>query len=198
MSHDSHLLPPDPATDLVIASAMVEELENYIVNDDLYRTVIVRVPGRGDLKLQLAGGSLLTRLHRLDAQRDRLTPAQQDQLDRTVAQAERIIYSLKSRFHQRLQREMKGRLDALKWYLDDIADDPGRGRANYPYEIRNRQRIEEIVKRLGSDIPADLADRLAAVDRRLHALAGGSDFVWDPSLRSAFPSPPYWYLYARV
>lgn len=197
MSNESHVVAEEPAIDLLIVKAMVEELEEYIVKEDLFRTVILRTP-RGEVRVQMTGGDLLTRLHRLNAEKARLTPEQQTQMAWLTTEADRIIYSLKSRFHQRIQREMKSRLDSLRWFLDDVAEDTARARANYPYEIRNRQRVEEIVKRLGADIPEELAGQLASVDQRLRVLVAGSEFVWDPSLRDVFPPRPYWYLYSGV
>ncbi|MEZ4718746.1 MAG: hypothetical protein R2851_22025 [Caldilineaceae bacterium] len=76
MATDSHVLAEDPAVDLTLAAAMTAELEEYIVKSDLYRTVIARTP-RGDEKITMTGGDLLTRLHRLQGERARLTPAQQ-------------------------------------------------------------------------------------------------------------------------
>ncbi len=195
---DAHVVPVQPTDDLVIAMAMVEELEDYIVADELFRTVGVRVPGSGDMRLKMTGGDLLTRLYRLKAERDRLTAAQQKQYDETEAEARRVIHSLKTRFHQRLQRELKSRLDSLRWFIDEATEDLTRGRANYPFEIRNRQRIEEILKELDGNIPRELAAELASVDSQLGGMRMGQEFVWDPSLRNVFPQKPYWYLYARA
>lgn len=195
MSLDSHVLAPSPEADLAICAAMVDELEEYIVGEELFRTVIARVPGQGDVKFQMTGGDLLTRLYRLNAEKSHLAAGQQAEVARLTDTAERTIYSLKSRFNQRLLREMKSRLDSLRWFLDEASEDPTRGKANYPYEIRNRQRIEEIVKRMGAEIPEELRSQLAAVDSRLRAVAAGDQFVWDARLQPIFPSPPYWYLY---
>lgn len=195
MSVDSRVVAENPASDLAIVREMVSELENYIVNEDLYRTVSVRLP-TGDVRLQMTGGDLLTRLYRLDNERSQLSSAEQTDLNTLQEEAERIIYSLRTRFNQRLERELKARVDALKWYLDEVAQNPNEGRANYPYEIRNRQRIEEIVKRIGADLPADSLAPVSAIDRRLRGLSLGDRFVWDPSLEAVFPRQPYWYLYA--
>lgn len=194
---DSHVLAETPSIDLAIVTAMVEELEEYIIKDDLYRTLIVRT-ATGEVRLQMTGGDLLTRLHRLGHERERLSADQQQQFDTVSQSAERIIYSLKSRFHSRLQREMKARLDTLRWFLDERASERGQARANYPYEIRNRQRVEEIVKRLGAGLPVELTEQLTQVDHRLRMLTTAGEFVWDPALKGVFPQHPYWYLYAGM
>ena len=195
MATDSHVLAEDPAVDLALAAAMTAELEEYIVKSDLYRTVIARTP-RGDEKITMTGGDLLTRLHRLQGERARLTPAQQQELDEVSRQAEATISSLRSRFHALLRRELKARVDALRWFLDDCTGDPKRCRANYPYEIRNRQRIEEILKRVDTELDDEEREMLGALDQRLRMLTHGTDFLWDENLASIFPPSPYWYLYA--
>ena len=128
---------------------------------------------------------------------NRLTPEQQRTLDTVQSQADKIIYSLNTRFNERLARELKARLDSLKWFLDDCTDDRARCRTNYPFEIRNRQRIEEILKRIGDDLTDEQRTHLREVDRRLEQNTTGRDFIWDESLQAAFPSDRYWYLYRQ-
>lgn len=195
MATDSHVLAENPAVDLALVQAMADELEEYIIKNELYRTVIAGTP-RGDEKLTMTGGDLLTRLYRLNHAHAQLTPEQQQRLDVVTQQAEATIYSLRSRFHALLRRELKARTDALRWFLDDCMGDPKRCRANYPYEIRNRQRMEEILKRVETELTDDEREMLASVDQRLRTLTHGTSFIWDAKLAPIFPPSPYWYLYA--
>lgn len=195
MSQQSHLIAPTPEADLAIVEEMAAELEDYIVQDELFRTIVARVPGQGDVKLQMTGGDLLARLYRLNAEKDTLTGEQKAKVEQLSASASTTIYSLKTRFNQRLQREMKSRLDTLRWFLDDMADGQNRGMANYPFEIRNRQAVEEILKQLGPDVPEDLRGQLANIDLRLRSFGGGPNFVWDARLKPYYPVSTYWYLY---
>ena len=196
MSKTSYLLAEDPAADLAVAEAMAAELEEYIVKDELYRTVIARTPA-GDQKISMAGGDLLARLYRLEGERAALLPEQVRRLDDLQQRVDATIYSLKSRFHARLQREIKARLDSLRWFLDECREDRQRCRTNYPFEMRHRQRIEEILKRVEHELPDDLRLRLNEVDRGIRLHANQSEFVWDERLRPLFPAERYWYLYIR-
>ena len=197
MPQTGHIMAVDPGVDLAILQAMTDELEEYLVNDELYRTVITHTPA-GDRKLTMTGASLLSVLWRLQGERDDLPTQQREWLDSVAAQVKEITKSLKTRFHARLLREMKARLGGLNWYLDDCSDDNRRCRANYPFEIRNRQRIEEIVKAVGDDIPDDLASQLRAIDGRIRQYAKPAEFIWDKRLEKIFPRDPYWYLYVRA
>lgn len=192
----SYLVAGEPVEDLLIAEAMAQELEDYLVKDDLYRTIIVNLP-RGDQKLQVTGGDLLTRLHRLKAVREELSPDLQARLDAVETSARETIYSLRSRFHDRLRREMKARLDSLKWFLDDCTAEPNRCRAEFPFEMRNRQRIEEILKEVGDTLSPELQTQLQGIDHRIRIVTRASDFIWDKRLQPVFPPQPYWYLYVR-
>ena len=196
MSEDSYLLAEEPPVDLAIAEEMVAELDSYLVGNDLYRTVMART-GRGELKLQMSGGDLLSRLHRLQGERDALSAAEQARLDAVQQSADRAIYSLRTRFHERLGREMKARLDSLRWYLDECQEDRAKCRTEYPFEIRNRQRIEEILKQLGKNASPELMSVLNQVDRRIRQLGQSPGFVWDRRLEKVYPSDRYWYLYQR-
>jgi hypothetical protein len=194
MSKSNYVLAEDPATDLAVLEALADELEEYIVKDELYRTVRVHTPG-GDQMVQMSGGDLLTRLFRLSGERSKLTPDQQVRFDRIRVQAEKTIYSLRTRFHERLNREVKARLDALSWFLDECANDPARGRGEYPFEIRNRQRIDAIVAELGSDLTPDLKAQISRIDDRIRMIVKPGNFAWDPRLEPLFPRAKYWYLY---
>jgi hypothetical protein len=195
MSVVSILIAEEPSVDLAILREMVSELETYLIKDDLFRTVIAHTP-TGDHNVQMSGSDLLSRLHRLNVRRAELSTAQQTQLDTVQKQAQTTIQTYRTRFHDHLKRDMKSKLDTLKWFLDE-REDMQRFRTNFPFEMRNRQRVEEVVKALGADVPADLAAKLKTIDERIHAAAFPSPFIWDEKLKAVYPQSPYWYLYVR-
>ena len=194
MSKNNYVLAEEPAADLAVLEAFAGELEEYIIKDELYRTVRVHLPA-GDQMIQMSGGDLLTRIFRLSAERDKLTPEQQVRFDAARGAAEKTIYSLRTRFHQRLQREVKARLDSLNWFLDECASDPARCRGEYPFEIRNRQRIDAIVSELGTDLPQDLKNQISRIDERIRMIVRPGSFAWDARLEPVFPRTRFWYLY---
>ncbi len=90
---------------------------------------------------------------------------------------------------------MKARLDSLNWFLDDCISDPQRLRTEYPFEIRNRQRIEVILQELGSDLAPELKQAVARADERIRLIVRTPGFVWDQRLEPIFPREKFWYLY---
>jgi hypothetical protein len=194
MANDSTVLVEDPSIDLEIVEGMIPVLEDYIIKDEVYRTVIVPT-SVGDQNIRMTGGDLLARLHRLSGERDALTAAQKQRLDAAQAKADQVITSLRTRFQQRLLREMKARLDSLRWFFDDCGADRQRCRVEYPFEMRNRQRIEEILKVVGKDVPEDIKTLFSRVDKRIREFAKPGKFIWSPRLEKVYPHETYWYLY---
>ncbi len=196
MAKNNYVMSVNPGVDLAVLEAENEELQDYIVGNQLYRTVHVRTP-EGDQTVQMSGGDLLTRIFRLAGEESQLTPDQQRRFQAARTAAEKMIYSLRTRFHALLNREVKARLDALNWFLDDAAADPKRARGEYPFEIRNRQRIEVIIRELGDDLTPELKQQLQRVDGRIRTLAQPTGFIWDGQLEPIYPHSPFWYLYVN-
>ena len=196
MANDSTstLLVEDPSIDLEIVEGMIPVLEDYIIKDEVYRTVILPT-SKGDQNIRMTGGDLLARLHRLAGERSDLSAAEQQRLDVAQRKADETIRSYRTRFNERLLREMKARLDSLRWFFDDCGGDRMRCRVEYPFEMRNRQRVEEILKQVGSDVPADLKSVLSRIDKRIREFAAPSAFVWTPRMEKVYPRDTYWYLY---
>lgn len=196
MTNESILSAEDPSVDLVIAEAMLDELEDYIVKDDLYRTVIARTSA-GDRQMNMSGGDFYSRLMRLQGARHLLTEDERTRLDSAQQKADEIIYSLRTRFNQRLNLELKSRLDSLRYFLRECAEDSGKCRVEYPFEMRNRQRIQTILQLLGADAEPTLVEILEQVDKSILRATKESSFVWDEQLQSTYPPETYWYLYRR-
>ena len=192
----SYVMAEEPATDLAIVKVMADELEDYIIKDELYRTIAVPA-AVGTQNLQMTGADLLTRLYRLNGERQALAPALQQQVDEVQQRTTQIIYSLRTRFHVRLEREIKARLDTLRWFLDDCLSDRQRCHVEFPFEMRNRQRIEDALKEMDYRLPEELQRTLHQIDERIRLLAVASSFLWDERLRPLFPADRYWYLYLR-
>lgn len=196
MQTTSVLMAQEPTTDLLITEAMADELEAYIVANELYRTLSLRT-SEGIQTIQMTGADLLTRLYRLQGERHLLSVADQARLEAVQSRVDNTIYSLRTRFQERLQREIKARLDSLKWFLDDCMADRQRCRVEFPFEMRNRQRIEEALKMMSYQLPEAQQTFLRQIDARIRQVALPGAFLWDERWQAIFPPQPYWYLYVR-
>ena len=194
----STVIAATPETDLAVVGAMAAQFESYVLRGEVYRTVAVPASTQGEERIQSSGGDLLARLHKLSAQSDALTPAQKQALSEARAQVEATVGRLPSHYQALLLREAKARLNSLNWFLDDCQENRRECRVQYPFEIRNRQRIAEIGKALDAASAKALATQLNTIDQRLGRLTGGvagGSFVWDASVAQVYPREEYWYLY---
>lgn len=196
----STVIAATPETDLAVVEAMAAQFESYILQGEVYRTVVVpaSVDGgaAGERPVQSSGGDVLARLHKLSAQAGLLTPAQKQVLAEAKAQIDRATERLPSHHQALLLREAKARLNSLNWFLDDCSENRRECRVQYPFEIRNRQRIAEIGKALDEANADALATQLATADQRLQGMLEGGEFVWEAAVANLYPRDEYWYLYA--
>lgn len=188
-----------PETDLAVVEAMAEQFESYILGGQVYRTVVVPTPGdrRGAAArpVQSSGGDVLARLHKLTAQSGLLSREQAQRVAEARGAIEKATVRLPSHYQALLLREARARLNGLNWFLDDCSENRRECRVQYPFEIRNRQRIAEIAKALEAENAGALATQVAAVDQRLQGMLTGGEFVWEAAVSHVYPREAYWYLY---
>ena len=196
----STVIAATPEADLAVVGAMAGQFESYILRGEVYRTVVVPASadggGTGERPIQSSVGDVLARLHKLEAQSNLLTPAQKQELTEAQAQIGKTTDRLPSHYQALLLRETRARLNSLNWFLDDCSENGRECRVQYPFEIRNRQRIAEIGKALDESGAAALAAQLATVDQRLREMSKEGAFVWDAGVAPVYPHDEYWYLYA--
>ena len=127
--------------ELTIIEALANELETYIVHGNIYRTLLISTTS-GQRKMTMSGGDLLVRLNRLREHYAVLSLEQQGRFEHVASQVQRIIDSLRTRFHDLLRRELKARTDQLNWNVD-VRRVSERDKAD-PAELQNRQHIAAI------------------------------------------------------
>lgn len=176
------------------AAAMADALEYYLIEGNIFRTVMVRRP-HGLERLTMSTGELLTSVNTLQAQQALLTPEQNAQLENITATIARARTQMHTLFHDIIVREIMSRLDSINWFLHDCENKKADYRADFPSEMRNRQRIEEMLKALGNELSEDVTDRIDRIDQRIRQVTYLADFNWPPAMQEIYPQNPYWYLY---
>ncbi|MCY3902896.1 MAG: hypothetical protein OXF76_06980 [Caldilineaceae bacterium] len=184
-----------PETDLAVVVAMASQFESYIMRGEVYRTVAVKAASQVEERVQSSSGDILGRLHKLTAQLDELSSEQKQTMADAKARIDEVTARLPSHYQALLLREARARLNSLQWYLDDCQENPRECRVQYPFEIRNRQRIGEIGKAMDAAGARALAPQLEGIDLRLRRLTRGGEFVWEASVAYVYPDSEYWYLY---
>lgn len=186
----------DPALDLDVCQAMAEEFEAYLKSDVLYWQMDVSRLGSVRLP-KLTIGGFLERARRLQAAP--LSSAQRVVLDEAMRRFEQVRNIYHSRYLMRVVHDLRGRLDAWKWFLDDYARHPDEQAPYYPAQAHTRLAIDSLVEELKNQPEmAEFARRLADLDERLRADWIDGAFVWHTALAHAFPKDRFWWLYGRL
>lgn len=195
MAKTNYILASTPAEDLTIVEAMTGELKDYLLRDDVYHMLVVETSS-GEERYQLSLGDLLSRLHRLEVQADQLSPEQRRRLEEIKQTIQDTLRAMESRALALAEREIKTRLNSLRWFLDECRDNRRYCRSEYPFEIRNRQRIQELLAWFGEKISPELRRQVAEIDQEIRSLVKPADFIWDDRVQDVYPRESYWYLYA--
>ena len=184
------------AQDLKEAQAMADSLESYLKQDQLYGSVgggfftSARMPA-------LTVGSLAMRLRRLHLFTAQLNDAQIAQLGKIDATHEAVRREWNHHYEEKLKREAKSRLDAMRTFFEEAREAANAARIYGP-EVLRRTIAEECMialEALNVDT-ADLRKLARLTDSRLRSFVTANTFFWDDSLKEAYPQQPFWWLYS--
>jgi hypothetical protein len=184
------------AQDLKEAQAMVDSLESYLKQDQLYGSVGGGFFTAGRMPA-LTVGSLVMRLRRLHLFTTQLNDAQIAQLNKIDTTHEAVRRAWRHHYEEKLKREAKSRLDAIRPFFEE-AKDPQLAARSYGPEVLRRTITEEclsVLEELNVDT-VELRKLARATDHRLRGYVSSAPFFWDAKLQEAYPSPKFWWLYS--
>ena len=152
------------AAELIEAEGMAAELDDYLLGDRLFRQIVVETP-EGTRRPKMTLGGLWERIQHLQAAADL---GQEDQKRLAAVQdawdtAHRLY---PDHFKRKLRRELDSYLKSWKYYLEQRAGNRERWDADYKVELRNRRRVEQVLRLLGPDAPYGLMDDLETLERQ--------------------------------
>lgn len=161
----------DVDSELTILETMADELEEYILDSTVYRTIFVATSS-GRYRLMMSGGDLLARLQTLQAMRERLTQEQKDRLNTIMTQVETIKGSLQMPLQTLLRRELKSRLAALEWSRAEEAEE-GEEEDLTPAETANYLHIAVLRQEMDEEVPHGMNEELTKLEQRLQKALDG-------------------------
>jgi hypothetical protein len=186
-------------SDLKEAQAMVDALGEYLLSKEIYGRVGGGGLFGGGKMPALTIGALLMRLRRLRTLADSLTPAQRDKLAAIEAKHEGIRKEWRLHYDEKAVREAHSRLDAIKHFFEECANDPRLCANVYLPEALRRTVVQELSLAL-ADSYADtneLPEKMRGTDSRLKRYTQPTDFIWDKALEPVYPRDQFSWLYAR-
>lgn len=176
----------DAATSLKFLEDAVEEIESYLLSEDVIRAQ----SGRQSLSIGLISFDRRWLAKTLEGdQKDRLREAE-GKLDE-VAGKWRVAWERK------VIAELQSRLNLWRGYLSDLEGRPGLG-SSYPQEVRNRAIAVDLKEAAGYQPEMkSLAASWEAIDARFRLNFEPGSFIWESNLEPAFPPEEFWFLYGR-
>jgi hypothetical protein len=185
----------NPTPDLIACQAMAAEFETYLESDVLYWQMDALRPGSDQLP-KLTVGGFLERTWRLQAAP--LSTPQRAMLDEAIRKFESVRDAHRSRYVSRVLHDLRGRLDAWAWFLDDYAKQPNEEAPYYPTRAHTRLAIQLLLEEVTEDSATEFTRRLLVLDQRLRADWIDGPFVWHMALAHTFPRERFWWLYGRL
>lgn len=183
----------DPEADIRILEAMASNLTPYLYEDELYGTLGGKMP-------KLTVGGLLLRLHRLQALQNSLD----DELNQRLHDANLNFVQLRSEwmvhFEQKVVEEANARLNNIRAYVSDHAEDAQLAAQDYGVVAEQRTMVHHL-KAEAQEFnfwTEDLDDEVVAADKGIKGTIeqDPDTFIWADELREVYPRAEYWWLYA--
>jgi hypothetical protein len=184
--------------DATVCAAMADEIGDYLKSSTLFWEPDRHRPGGADLPKLTIGGSLLA-MRRLETLHGRLDAEQAQALARAREALAHQKQEWSIRYQTKLARELRSRLDAWAWYLDDVNQQGEPAIAHYPRQVETRAKIDLLLgeaAEVGLD-GEESRQRLADLDERLGARFIVGEFCWMEELASGFPPERFWYLWGQ-
>lgn len=180
---------PSAEQDLAFLNAGTEQLEEYLLSDELYWPLT----GSSALPRLTIGGLLLAQ-RRLRARK--LTGPDIAQLTALEERLAEVRSKRRSAWEAKCRREVRARLDLWKNFLADYRQSPDTLAQEYPRQAQWRVLLTLLLDELFTPPPE--ARILEEFDTMLQAFWLPGAFVWEAELADEFPQTRFWFLYGRL
>ncbi len=183
-----------PDTNLTLIQVILEEVENYLLSDELFWPLDASSLNQPHPP-QLTPGRLALTLDELDVQSEEMTPVQRAEHHKLNLQIQSVLRKWSAALGRKAGREMHSRLNLWKAYIQDLVENADRA-DNYVYEVRQRVIFERIKVWAEGEPEAERSKQaIQPIDAALRSFFTPGDFIWDVRLRSCYPEEEYWFLY---
>lgn len=178
-------------------AAMAEHLDRLLDSESPYREVVVEEVGGGSRVATMSVGLILDLLAALKGQEEQLTEEEREALREARSWIRTLRRARRDAYVGHLQTELKGQIDAWRWFLEDCAAGERTCAEAYPGEARKRTRIQQLLdeaETLNVDV-GEQAMRVRGLDRTLRGMFQPGDYVGPEGREEVFPEDEHWWLY---
>ena len=181
--------------DLQFLKAGIDQLESYLLSNDIYRPIGIRAAAGETPYPQLTLGWLL--LSHLKTQNTSVSSDQKRELDHLSEQLESVHSRWRAAWGTKAKSEFHARLNLWRDFLEDYRKHPRENGDRYAYEI-NRRVLLDLLQTEADNLPSSDLEMLDGLDRLLRSVFDPGDFVWETVFMVSFPKRTYWYLYGKL
>lgn len=160
--------PRELASDLIVVEKMASQLQDYLFQDDLFWQIVVDTPG-GVRRPKMTLGALWERMADL-RESEALGPSDQQRLDKAFSAWETARRRYPERFRRHLRQELDSYRHNWEYFLRNREDrDAEQWEEDYEVEVRNRERVELVLRLLDQDAPGDVLSELDELEAEVRA-----------------------------
>lgn len=184
-----------PQHQLDFIHGCIDQLEDYLLSDQLYWQVSLRSASGSPPYPQLTLGNLLLFQHQAAAWSEDAESARR--LSQYSSEIDVIRTRWISHWRKKASSEVQARIKLWRDYLQEYRKDPEGNFDRYEYEVTRRAMLEWLLHEAG---PPESAEQklLSSLDQILKNLLVKGEFIWDVEMRSEFPKEVFWYLYGKL
>lgn len=172
-------------------SAALDELETYLLSNQLFWPVIVGPPAGQPSYPKLTVGNLLLAMKRLESSTS--SPAQQAVVRKLFDQVHALSTHWQSAWQTKIKHGYTSRLHQWGSFLQELDNDPEKQAPYYQIEVRLRLLLDLLAEESDQELP-----ETTTFDSILKQYFENGDFIWRGDEAEAFPRGKYWYLYGRI
>jgi len=186
----------DSGYDLEYLNLGLEEIQNYLLSDELFWPVSGRPSGDRSFFLKMTIGNLLLSERRLAtlSDQDLLSSANAAEFSKLQRGIKAVQMKWQVAWERKASREHDTRFNQWKKSLEDLRGDRYQNAPYYKNEVRLRVLLELLVEQLSDKARYDLSP----LDKILRQVFKPGEFIWEANLAPGFPKGKYWYLYGGV
>ncbi len=181
--------------DLSYLEAGLEQLESYLLADDIYRPLGIRAHEGQKPFPQLTLGWMLLSLIRARARS--VTGLQGRNIEKISEEIDRIRIKWLSAWRRKAAAEFSSRLNLWQNFLMDYRQNPKENYDRYDYEVNRRVLLELLRLEVDPFTIAEM-DALHGLDLLLKTFFEETKFIWEVDLHDSFPKSTYWFLYGKL
>ncbi|MEA3441706.1 MAG: hypothetical protein U9R58_15635 [Chloroflexota bacterium] len=175
--------------------AGVEELEDYLLSDELYGPIGLLTFHGERAYPSLTIGNML--LYKRRAEAYSASIADKNELHQVSQQLDRIRQQWRVAWGVKTTKEFRSRLRLWRDFLNDYKVKPDQNYDRYAYEV-SRRVILQLLAPDADEIEGAELELLEILDQYLGSVFFQHKFIWDKVLAAVFTRDPYWYLYGRL